>query len=86
MPDQASSTFSHLSAISARSTLASPLDALAPDLVALVLGATPHPDIVIPEPQVTIADLAALARAQGHGAGAAEAVLRWDAAGQRFAS
>jgi hypothetical protein len=84
MPDQASST---------SSTLAGPLDALAPDLVALVLGATPHPDIVIPEPRVTIADLAAIARAQSAGAGAAGdtaggagPVLRWDAAGQRFAS
>ena len=58
-------------------------DALAPDLVALFLGATPHPDIVIPERQVTIADLAAAARAEG---GTEAAVLRWDAAGQRFAS
>jgi len=58
-------------------------DALAPDLVALFLGAAPHPDIVIPEPLVTIADLAAAARAEG---GAGATVLRWDAAGQRFAS
>ncbi|MEY9925391.1 hypothetical protein ABH926_000011 [Catenulispora sp. GP43] len=74
MPDQASPaataglTFSH--------------DALAPDLLALFLGATPHPDIVIPEPTVTIADLAAAARADG----LAAAGLRWDAARQRFAS
>jgi hypothetical protein len=60
-----------------------PHGALAPDLVALFLGATPHPDIEIPEPQVTIADLAAAARAEG---GAAATVLRWDASGQRFAS
>ncbi|GAA1971051.1 hypothetical protein [Catenulispora subtropica] len=60
-----------------------PHDALAPDLVAMFLGATPHPDIVIPEPRVTIADLAAAARAEG---GAPAGVLRWDAAGQRFAS
>jgi hypothetical protein len=59
-----------------------PRDALAPDLVALFLGATPHPDIVIPEPTVTIADLAAAARAEG----LAAAGLRWDAARQRFAS
>ena len=82
MPDQASSSSS--------STLASPLDALAPDLVALFLGATPHPDIVIPEPRVTIADLVAIARAQSAGtpeaAAGAGPVLRWDAAGQRFAS
>jgi hypothetical protein len=57
-------------------------DALAPDLVALFLGATPHPDIVIPEPAVTIAGLAAAARAEG----LASAGLRWDAARQRFAS
>ncbi|NUR27757.1 MAG: hypothetical protein HOV83_18260 [Catenulispora sp.] len=68
-------------------TMTLPHDALAPDLapdlVALFLGATPHPDIVIPEPLVTIADLAAAARAAG---GAGATVLRWDAAGQRFAS
>ena len=56
-------------------------DRLAPDLVALFLGATPHPDIVIPEPRVTIAALAAAARASGQSADG----LRWDAAGQRFA-
>ncbi|MFL6111182.1 MAG: hypothetical protein ACJ786_07510 [Catenulispora sp.] len=55
--------------------------ALAPDLVALFLGATPHPDIVIPEPRVTIAELAAAARASGRPADG----LRWDAAAQRFA-
>ena len=55
---------------------------LTPDLLALVLGATPHPDIVIPEPAVTIAGLAAAARA----AGQAGTRLRWDAARQRFAS
>lgn len=76
MPDKASST-----APAAALTL--PHDALAPDLVALLLGATPHPDIVIPEPAVTIADLAAAARAGGGPAGAG---LRWDAARQRFAS
>ena len=75
MPDKASST-----APAAALTL--PHDALAPDLVALLLGATPHPDIVIPEPAVTIADLAAAARAQGR----ATTGLRWDAARQRFAS
>ena len=74
MPNQASP------APAAAMTL--PHDALAPDLVALFLGATPHPDIVIPEPTVTIADLAAAARAGG-GAGTG---LRWDAARQRFAS
>jgi hypothetical protein len=63
-------------------TLTLPHDALAPDLVALFLGATPHPDIVIPEPAVTIAGLAAAARAEGQAA----AGLRWDAARQRFAS
>jgi hypothetical protein len=63
-------------------TAAAALDALAPDLVALFLGATPHPDIVIPEPAVTIADLAAAARAEG----LATTGLRWDAARQRFAS
>jgi len=57
-------------------------DLLAPDLLALFLGATPHPDIVIPEPAVTIAGLAAAARAEGM----AGARLRWDAARQRFAS
>jgi hypothetical protein len=57
-------------------------DSLAPDLVALFLGATPHPDIVIPEPKVTIAELAAAARAEG----LASAGLKWDAARQRFAS
>ncbi|ACU76434.1 hypothetical protein Caci_7610 [Catenulispora acidiphila DSM 44928] len=73
MPDQASPT--------APAALTLPHDALAPDLVALFLGATPHPDIVIPEPTVTIADLAAAARAGGP----APAGLRWDAARQRFA-
>ena len=67
----------------AAATMTLPHDTLAPDLVALFLGATPHPDIAIPEPQVTIADLAAAARAEG---AAAAGVLRWDAAGQRFAS
>jgi hypothetical protein len=57
-------------------------EALAPDLAALFLGATPHPDIVIPEPRVTVAGLAAAARA----AGRATTGLRWDAARQRFAS
>jgi hypothetical protein len=56
--------------------------ALAPDLLALFAGAAPHPDIVIPEPAVTIAGLAAAARA----AGRAGTHLRWDAARQRFAS
>jgi hypothetical protein len=56
--------------------------ALAPDLIALFLGATPHPDIVIPEPTVTVAGLAAAARAEG----AVVTGLRWDAAKQRFAS
>ena len=74
MPDMAPST------APAAQTL--PHDALAPDLLALFLGATPHPDIAIPEPAVTIAGLAAAARA----AGPASAGLRWDAAGQRFAS
>ena len=78
MPNQASS------APTAALTL--PHDALAPDLVALFLGARPHPDIVIPEPVVTIAELAAAARAAGAAAGAASAGLRWDAARQRFAS
>jgi len=61
-----------------------PTDAttLAPDLVALFVGATPHPDIVIPEPRLTVADLAAAARAEG----LAATGLRWDAARQRFAS
>lgn len=72
MPDQASPT--------APAALTLPHDALAPDLVALLLGATPHPDIVIPEPMVTVADLAAAARAGG----LAGAGLRWDAARQRF--
>lgn len=58
------------------------LTALAPDLLALLLGATPHPDVAIPEPTVTIADLAAAARAEG----LAGTGLRWDAARQRFAS
>ncbi|MEY9895501.1 hypothetical protein ABIA35_009534 [Catenulispora sp. MAP12-49] len=75
MPDQASPT-----ATTAGLTFSH--DALAPDLVALFLGATPHPDIVVPEPTVTIADLAAAARADG----LAAAGLRWDAARQRFAS
>ena len=74
MSDQASPT--------APAALTLPHDALAPDLVALLLGATPHPDIVIPEPTVTVADLAAAARAEGVAAGR----LRWDAARQRFAS
>ena len=56
--------------------------ALAPDLIALFLGATPHPDIVIPEPTVTVAGLAAAARAEG----LAATGLRWDASRQRFAS
>ena len=59
-----------------------PHEALAPDLVALFLGATPHPDIAIPEPAVTVAGLAAAARAEGHEVTG----LRWDAARQRFAS
>ena len=75
MPNQASST-----ATAAPAPDLAP--ALAPDLVALFLGATPHPDIVIPEPTVTVADLAAAARAEGVAAG----LLRWDAAEQRFAS
>jgi hypothetical protein len=74
MPDKASST--------APAALTLPQDALAPDLVALFLGATPHPDIAIPEPAVTVAGLAAAARAGG----LAGAGLRWDAARQRFAS
>ena len=61
-------------------TLTLPYDALAPDLIALFLGATPHPDIVIPETTVTIADLAAAARAEG----LAAAGLRWDGARQQF--
>ena len=76
MPDKAPST----ATAAALKTL--PRDTLAPDLVALVLGATPHPDIAIPEPAVTIAGLAAAARAEGM----AIAGLRWDAANQRFAS
>ena len=75
MPDKAPAT-----ATAALTTLSH--DTLAPDLVALVLGTTPHPDIVIPEPAVTIAGLAAAARAEGM----ATAGLRWDAANQRFAS
>ncbi|GAA2055867.1 hypothetical protein GCM10009839_75970 [Catenulispora yoronensis] len=82
MPIQASST---LPGTTARRPAPLP-DTLAPDLVALFLGATPHPDIVIPEPRVTLADLAAAARARSTEAGAGAAVLRWDAAGQRFAS
>ena len=72
MPNQASST----------ATAALAPDLVAPDLIALFLGATPHPDIVIPEPTVTVADLAAAARAEG----VAATRLRWDAAKQRFAS
>ena len=78
MPNQASSTATAAFALSP----APAPDLLAPDLVALFLGATPHPDIVIPEPTVTVADLAAAARAEGVAAGR----LRWDAAKQRFAS
>jgi hypothetical protein len=72
MPNEASST--------PAATLTPPHDALAPDLMALFLGATPHPDIAIPETTVTIADLAAVARAEG----LATAGLRWDGAKQRF--
>ncbi|NUP48473.1 MAG: hypothetical protein HOW97_14365 [Catenulispora sp.] len=90
MPNQASPALSRPSAGVPAALAALPPDALAPDLVALFLGATPHPDIVIPEPRVTIAELAAIARARGGGSGAeggsGTAVLRWDAAGQRFAS
>ncbi|MEZ0115885.1 hypothetical protein ABH920_009927 [Catenulispora sp. EB89] len=83
MPNQASSTATAALALSpALNTALNPTPALAPDLVALFLGATPHPDIVIPEPTVTVADLAAAARAEGVAAGR----LRWDAARQRFAS
>ncbi|WP_194915648.1 hypothetical protein [Catenulispora rubra] len=79
MPNQASSTATAALAPALAPDLA--LD-LAPDLIALFLGAIPHPDIVIPEPTVTVADLAAAARAEGVAAGR----LRWDAAKQRFAS
>ena len=58
------------------------LEALAPDLVALFLGARPHPDIVIPQPQVTVAGLAAAARAAS--ADPASATVRWDGPGQRL--
>ena len=79
MPNQASPA---AAAASASDLVALASDLVAPDLLALVLGATPHPDVVIPEPAVTVAGLAAVARAEG----LAAAGLRWDAARQRFAS
>ncbi|MEY9863291.1 hypothetical protein ABH935_008940 [Catenulispora sp. GAS73] len=84
MPNQApfTATTATTATMAATATTALTPDLLAPDLVALFLGATPHPDIVIPEPTVTVADLAAAARAEG----VAAARLRWDAAKQRFSS
>jgi hypothetical protein len=58
-------------------------DVLAPDLLALFFGARPHPDVVIPQPLVTVAGLAAAARAAIPGADA-QVALRWDGPGQRL--
>jgi hypothetical protein len=58
----------------------SALNTLAPDLVAVFFGAQPHPDIVIPRPQVTVADLAAAARA----AAPDSVTFEWDGPGQRL--
>ena len=59
--------------------VASAADNLAPDLVALFLGAQPHPDIVIPQPTVTVADLFAAAREGG-----TQVSLKWDGPRQRL--
>jgi hypothetical protein len=56
---------------------------LAPDLLALFVGAQPHPDVVIPQPLVTVAGLAAAARAASPDPGTPVS-MRWDGPGQRL--
>ena len=75
MPNQASLTASRTA------------DAIAPDLLALFDGARPHPDIAVPERFVTVAELAAAARAArtADGDRGTPVVLRWDGPRQRFA-
>ena len=74
---------SNQTSVLASSAYAVDTDALAPDLLALFLGAQPHPDVVIPRPLVTVAGLAAAARAAAPDPGAPVA-LRWDGPGQRL--